>query len=327
MILQSPTGVGMFLICTVITAGILIFRSKILALKIAMVLLIICIPSISLYQFHSAYNELLVDVPVDKNDLEEFTVYGNKYVHYVDNSETENGNRTWIYICWDELEEVWTKRSSIDFSGEDQSGNLVKYTAVRYLTSKGLRKDAEGLSSIADSEIKKIEKGIANANREGLGNFSYRIYQLVWEYRNYVNGGNPSGHSMPMRIEYWKAASGIIAGSPIIGVGTGDLPQAFSTYYEEHNSLLGEKWRRRAHNQYLSIMAAFGIVGFLCFLFALFYPGIKLGRFHDYYYLIFFIVMAISMLTEDTIESQVGVSIFAFFNSLLLFRETSESEA
>lgn len=38
----------------------------------------------------------------------------------------------------------------------------------------------------------------------------------------------------------------------------------------------------------------------------------------DLLYIQFFIIIAISMITEDTLDSHAGVTFFAFFNSLLL---------
>jgi len=51
----------------------------------------------------------------------------------------------------------------------------------------------------------------------------------------------------------------------------------------------------------------------------LIYPPIKTRRFTDYFYLSFFVIMIVSMVSEDTIETQAGVTIFAFFTSLFLF--------
>ena len=39
----------------------------------------------------------------------------------------------------------------------------------------------------------------------------------------------------------------------------------------------------------------------------------------NYLYLIFMFIMMLSMFTEDTIETQIGVTLFAFFNSFLVF--------
>ena len=63
---------------------------------------------------------------------------------------------------------------------------------------------------------------------------------------------------------------------------------------------------------------AFGIIGMFWFLGALFYPIIAEKKILDFFYLTFFTIAFLSMLTEDTLESQAGVTFFAFFNSLFL---------
>ena len=42
-------------------------------------------------------------------------------------------------------------------------------------------------------------------------------------------------------------------------------------------------------------------------------------RNRNYLYLIFMFIMMLSMFTEDTLETQIGVTLFAFFNSFLVF--------
>jgi len=63
----------------------------------------------------------------------------------------------------------------------------------------------------------------------------------------------------------------------------------------------------------------FGLIGIIWFLVVLLYPPIKTRRMDDYFYLAFFVIMIVSMISEDTIETQAGVTIFAFFTSLFLF--------
>jgi hypothetical protein len=60
-------------------------------------------------------------------------------------------------------------------------------------------------------------------------------------------------------------------------------------------------------------------LGFIWFLFTLIYPAVKLGKFNEYLYLVFFVIVFMSMLTEDTLETQAGATFFAFFNAFLLF--------
>jgi hypothetical protein len=62
---------------------------------------------------------------------------------------------------------------------------------------------------------------------------------------------------------------------------------------------------------------------------AMFYPGIRSRSYKNYFYVVFWIIFMLSMLTEDTIESQEGVTFYVLFTALLLLgrdkQEPSES--
>ncbi|NTV84315.1 MAG: O-antigen ligase family protein, partial [Bacteroidales bacterium] len=130
---------------------------------------------------------------------------------------------------------------------------------------------------------------------------------------------NASGHSVMQRLEFWKTARAIIKANLLTGVGTGDLEKAFQEEYNKSGSLLEKEFRWRSHNQFLAITATFGIIGLAWFLFSLIFPAIRLSKFHDFYFLSFFIIIMLSMLTEDTLETQAGVTVFAFFYSFYVF--------
>jgi hypothetical protein len=257
--------------------------------------------------------------PVDFDKLEGSTKLGNPYWHDLSNTQIENGNYVWHYVATDELREAWNKRSKFDFDGLDKANQEIKYTLIRFLTSKGYRKDAEGISKLTNREVALVENGVASIIYVEKSNLYVRIYKIFWEYNRYLVTGNASGHSVMQRIEYWLASKSIIKENFLTGVGTGDLDNAFQEEYERTGSLLEQEYRWHSHNQFLAIFVAFGIVGMLWFLFALIYPVLRLGKFHDYYFLSFFIIIVLSMLTEDTLETQAGVTVFAFFNSFYLF--------
>ena len=105
----------------------------------------------------------------------------------------------------------------------------------------------------------------------------------------------------------------------LIGIGTGDINSAFQLQYEKMGSKLDPAFRWRTHNQYLAIFVTFGAVGLLWFMFSLFFPAARLQKYGDYYYLTFFMIFMLSMFSEDTLETQVGVTQFAFFSSYYLF--------
>ncbi len=145
---------------------------------------------------------------------------------------------------------------------------------------------------------------------------------MFWEFRQYTVTGNPSGHSIMQRLEFFKTAISIIKKNFFIGVGTGDINDHFLQTYEEQKTTLLPERRLRAHNQYLTFFAIFGIIGFLWFIFSLIFPLIFLRKYNSFLYLSFFVIAALSMLTEDTLETQAGVTFFAFFNSLFVFYDS-----
>ena len=316
--LEAFTGIIVFIALTFSILGYLIYKSHTLWKKILYVsLIIIGVFGITYYlqQFYQKY-----DTPkeISEVDLEKTTASGNPYVHHID-AGTENGQYIYIYICEPELKEAWKKRSVLPYEAEDYKGQHLKYTLWRYLTSKGLRKDKEGVAALSIQDVKNIENGIANYHyTQGIGVES-RLMKILWEYNNYMRTGDPSGHSVMQRVEYWRTASYIIKKNFFFGVGTGDMNIAFQEQYDEMNSKLSKDWRLRTHNQYLSIWVGLGFIGFLWFLFVLFYPPIHLKAFRNIYYFIFFVAFVISMLTEDTIETQAGVTFYVFFNSFFLF--------
>jgi O-antigen ligase len=80
-----------------------------------------------------------------------------------------------------------------------------------------------------------------------------------------------------------------------------------------------EKYRLRAHNQYLAIGVGLGIPALLYFLLTLIYPLAERIRKRDILFLSFWLIFFISMFTEDTLETQAGATFAALFWSLFLF--------
>jgi O-antigen ligase len=256
---------------------------------------------------------------IDLRKLDTHTKGGYIYYHDTIHPATENGYRVWLYVSWEEMEREWNKRSEIKFMDKDLKGNDLRYTLLRFLTSKGERKDAESVKALTVQEVHSVERGIANVNEQGKTNLSARIHEIVWEVDQYSKGGNPSGHSVSQRMEFWKAAVGIISNNRLIGVGTGDVKKAFEIEYDKMSSPLSQEWRLRSHNQYLAITVAFGFIGLAWFLVSLVFPMIKERRVANYFYIVFFMIAVLSMVTEDTLETQAGVTFFAFFNAFFLF--------
>ena len=319
LILESVTGLSILTVLFVIFVIKFIFSKAKVIYKIIYTCILIILFTSTFFYVKSVVNEYFYKKLVDFSKLETYTKQGNPYLHDSISLQTENAHLIWIYISEKELAKEWAKRSDYNFYGTDDKNQYLKFTLIRFLTSKGLRKDAEGMKQLSNIEIEAIEKGIPSISFLEKMTLKKRIYEILWEYENYAKDGNANGLSVMLRFEFAKAALGIIRDNFLFGVGTGDVNMAFDEQYDKTNSLLKTEYRWRSHNQYFSFFVAFGLIGFICFIISLLYPPIKTNAFRYYPYIGFFVIAIVSMFTEDTLETQIGVTFFAFFSALFLF--------
>ena len=324
IILESLTGVAV-LLCSIIFLPLwMLFRNSSGINKAAILFTSIALPLAAFFYVKSVYDKVNEKEQVDFSRLEKLTPSGRPYHHNQEYFIYENGHLVWIYVNEDEMREQWNKRSELKYDGKDLRDQEIRFTLVRFLASKGMRKDSAAVVALTDGEVKSIEKGIANVDYQQIGSLSARLHQVMWEIQNLQSGGDPSGHSAAQRFEFWSAAAGIINKHPFTGVGTGDPPEAFRHQYIEMNSKLSGKWRLRSHNQYLSMAVAFGIPGLLWFVFVLLSLLYKRIKQRDFLYCSFALAAIVSMITEDTLETQAGITFFVLFNCLFLFVNPSK---
>jgi O-antigen ligase len=144
-----------------------------------------------------------------------------------------------------------------------------------------------------------------------------RIKNLGWEYRQYFYNDYVSGQSFTQRLAYWSTGLTIFKQNWLVGVGTGDVDIAFKQQYANDKSKLEEKWRLRTHNQYITLGIAFGVSGVVLLLTVLFYPVLFHYKKPGFVFSSFLLIAAISMLSEDTLETQAGITFFVFLYCLL----------
>jgi len=228
----------------------------------------------------------------------------------------ENGNYIWINMEIVGLKNAWNFRTGERF--EDSTGVNRIFILARYLSSLGLPKDSESVMQLTDSQVKEIQGGCTNFRFCNTLDPKYRIYQTLWEIEDYQHQGNADGHSIVMRWEFWKAGIHILRTHWIFGVGTGDVADAFAKSYDEIKSELNLEYRLRAHNQYLTFAVAFGLIGIIPILYFVFliikYRPTDSER--NYLAWIFILISFLSMINEDTLETQAGVSFIVYFASL-----------
>jgi len=248
------------------------------------------------------------------------TKYGNEYTFDFSKKFKENGYYISWYLCEPELEIAWNKKSELKYNQIDKNGYLVSETIKRYLTSKGLKKDAEGIESLSSRDIQNIESGIANYIFDCSAYSIYpRVYETIWEIDHYLLTKDPNDQSLSQRIEYSKAALNIIKNNFWFGVGTGNFEKEYYKSFKEINSLLNERNYGSAHNKYLNYLLKFGIIGFLYILFVIIFVVFRKGQSGNKLLILFLVYIMIANFGDSNLETHVGLSFFVFFFSFLIW--------
>ena len=318
VILKSLSGIVIIIILILVLSFRLVHMVKDNVIRFMLNVLIIFIPLFAIIYISSSINKFYSFDPVIPGEIDSLTVQGNEYINLPENKETENGHYVWIHVCPVELEKEWEKISDYSYQGKTDNGESLDLTLIRYLTSKGLRKDATGVLQLTETDIRAIEQGTANYIYLRRFALYPRIYQVIWEFDRYKLGHSANDKSLIQRWFYLKAGASIAGEHLLTGVGTGDLRQAFNNYYEATDSPLKTERRRRAHNQFLSLAIAFGIPGLAICLAAFIVPVFINNKWSSYLAIIFLLTIGLSMLDEDTLENTPGAVMFGLFYGLFI---------
>jgi len=221
---------------------------------------------------------------------------------------------------YDEMETAWNKRSSLNYDSLDQRKQPVSSTLERYLSSKALCARESGVNQLSEEDIHFIERGYADVH-ETYGGIQARLLDIRYQLHH---ASNPSGHSILERIEYWKNAWAVIENHWMFGVGTGDVDDAMQNMYNKRQSSLTPERRLRAHNSYLTYYLTFGILGFLFFLYFQLKFIIQQFKWQQWVGFLFGLIALVTFLFEDTLESQMGITLFAFFYAVFSRKITSK---
>ncbi|WP_339741193.1 O-antigen ligase family protein [uncultured Sunxiuqinia sp.] len=316
---QSLTGLLSFLGTTVIGLLLLLFQLKNrVRQRVVLVLLLAVILLPAAYMYYAVNRYYDVD-PVVYEELETTTRNGNSYQHDLDDQRLENGHYVGLYWSEQEMKAAWNARASLKYDDHDQHGHRVKQTLARYLTSKNLRKDADGVNQLSKADIGNIEAGISNylLARKGLSLYP-RVYVSIWELDTYLKTGHANHKSLAQRIEYTKAALTIIRGHFWFGVGAGDWKQAYHDAYQEIQSQMDPAQYADAHNQYLNYMVKFGLVGLVWILFAIGYPLVSTKSYRQPIFFLFLVSLLLANLGDSNFETHVGGSFFVLFYCLFI---------
>lgn len=316
--LGLATGILNLLILVVFAVLYVIFNQQSIYKIIALVVLVTIVGLVTSYILKIKEAQLTVKNH-ENNSPKRESVNGRPYFHLEESKQVENGFYVHMNIQPQELQKEWNVVCPEDSFNFSTQTNLIRYEVLlRYLASKGFTKDSLALHQLNSEDLQRIKKNISNCEITKWSFLHKRIYEFVNEYDDFKNNRYINGHSITMRLYFWKAAMLLINEHPMFGVGTGDVQQELNKVYVNSDSPLKTEWYKRPHNQYLTITVATGVFGLLVFLFSLMYPIKKYKKILPVLYWPFIITALGSFFVEDTLETQAGLSFFAVFNTLFV---------
>ena len=177
----------------------------------------------------------------------------------------------------------------------------------RYLTSKGLTKDAYGLRKLSKEDIRAIENGIPSILEINKG----LVPKIEFYIKNFNLNKDPNGNSLLQRLEYWRIGSAIFLEHPVIGVGIGDYKASFIAEYKKRKTKLFLQNRLETHQQFLSIFIATGCIGGCLFLLIFYFFIRQLSK--NLLAIYFIGIIISSFLVEDTLTTLAGMGFFGLF--------------
>jgi len=129
------------------------------------------------------------------------------------------------------------------------------------------------------------------------------------------------GHnSDSRRLQSLQIGWSLLKEKPFLGNGVGNVDHATNLYYEEHHPEIEAENRKVPHNQFIFTTVEMGLIGLSFLALSLAIPILSVGLFRNPLYLSLAIMILLSCLVENTFESQVGMSFYLVFGSLLLKR-------
>ena len=153
-----------------------------------------------------------------------------------------------------------------------------------------------------------------------VGVLNKRWQNITEDIRAYKEGTNINYYSLSTRIEYWDKTFKVFLKAPLTGVGSADVQKVSMQVYEEEGSRLWPESRRNAHNQFLQILAATGLIGFCILILIFYFSFARIFRNKDYALLAFLVVIFCTFLVESFLERQAGMAFFSFFLPLMFVR-------
>lgn len=156
-----------------------------------------------------------------------------------------------------------------------------------------------------------------------LPSFQNRINYMLYDFEQ-LKSGEIGHNSDSRRIVSLQIGLQLFQENTLSGTGAGNIQKKVNETYESLFPSMEAQNRKLPHNQFLYTLVELGVFGGVFLLFAFFTPFFftKFST-QPLYFILAFIVL-ISMLVDNTLESQIGIVFYALFSSLFLIVKTEK---
>ncbi|HZG00689.1 MAG TPA: O-antigen ligase family protein, partial [Chitinophagales bacterium] len=140
-----------------------------------------------------------------------------------------------------------------------------------------------------------------------------KVNYMRYTVSEITRGNNMTQYSDGQRLTSIQKSWDIFKDNALVGVGAGDLPRATEQAFNDDTI----QAVRMPHNQWVWLLASVGLMGTLIVAFSLFFPVFQMRHELNALTVSFFAVIHTSLLTEATLEEQIGSAFYLVF--LMLF--------
>ena len=315
--LRALSGVASFAAALLCLTAILAARSDRALIKILLPAIFIIVTALAVRPIVGIYRQTHAEPHIDLSSLDSFTSRDNPYLHDTLNIISENGNLVYLYISDEELREAWNDKSSLDYDRETLAGLELRATLFRYMSSLGLRKDAEGFMKLTDKDIEAVERGVTNHLNIDRPGFYVRAYEELMSLHIYYKSSRQMADwgSLTKRIDLWRASWEAFRERPLLGWGTGGSLKAVEHGLQKNGSILSGL-NMKPHSQFLSIMLTLGVAGLIITVLLYTFFVLQRKAHRSLMFILFLAVFLVNFIGNNSLESQPGQDLFVFFSMI-----------
>lgn len=143
--------------------------------------------------------------------------------------------------------------------------------------------------------------------------------QLIWELNDNKGTLYDDQHVNDSRVSRWEAIYEHAMQKPLLGYGSGSEDEEVLKAYKEEDLTYALESGYGPHNQYLSFLLEYGLLGLGCFVFYLGYQ-LRLALMHkDVIYFCLIAAISISCIFDSVLYLNTNIIFFAFFGNLFTF--------